>query len=101
MNGQVPHSLNQLQRPYALAESPALGDWTFGLGVVSLLQEDQRSNSDLKELRKQERVSVIYEQNGDKFVPQELDIYRLVNFLTILRFRASKREGLIAINFVR
>lgn len=72
----------------------------FCLGVVSLLQEDQRGNARLRELREQERVAVIYEQDGDNFVPQERDIYRLVNFLIILRYRASRREGLVVINFV-
>jgi hypothetical protein len=87
--------------PIAVAESPLGDDRTFGLGVVSLLEEDQKGTSKLKELRTQDRVSVIYEQDGDKFLPQELDIYRLVNFLTVLRFRASKRDGQFAINFVR
>jgi hypothetical protein len=70
----------------------------FGLGVISLLRADQRGNSKLEELRKQERVAVMYEQVDDKFVPQQQDIYRLVNFLMILRFRASKRDGLFAID---
>jgi hypothetical protein len=84
----------------ASAEFPLLDDRVFGLGVVSLLEERQRGNSKLKELRAQERVSVIYEQDGDKFLPQEPDIYRLVNFLTVLRFRAAKRDGQIAINLL-
>lgn len=71
----------------------------FGMGVVSLLQENQRSNADLKELRKQQRVVVIYEQLGDAFVPMPQDIYCLINFLAILRFRAAKREGRVGIHF--
>lgn len=53
----------------------------------------------MQELRQQERVAAIYEQDGDTFVPQDRDIYRLVNFLRRLRLRASIREGLLAINF--
>lgn len=79
------------------AESP-LGDRDFCLGVVSLLQKEQRGNPKLEELRQKERVSVIYEQVGNKLVPQEVDIYRLINFLTALRYRASKRDGQHAIN---
>ena len=75
------------------------GTRCFGMGV-SLLQQNQRGNSKLKELREQQRVVVIYEQDGDKFLPQERDIYSLVNFLAILRFRASKRDGRVGINFV-
>jgi hypothetical protein len=73
---------------------------SFSLGVISLLKEDQHGSSKLQELRQQERVAVIYAQDGDKFVPQDRDIYRLINFLTILRFRASAREGLLFINYV-
>jgi len=70
----------------------------FGLGVISLLQEDQRGNSQLQELRRQERVAVIYEEDGDRFVEQGEDIYHLVNFLDLLRLRASMRQGLLGIN---
>jgi hypothetical protein len=56
-------------------------------------EEDQKGNATLQKLRNEERVSVIYEQSGDKFEPQEADIYRLVNFLAVLRFRASRRVG--------
>ena len=70
----------------------------FSFGVISLLQEDQRGNSKLQELRQQKRVAVIYEQDRDKFVPQEWDIYHLINFLTILRLRASRRDGSMHMN---
>jgi hypothetical protein len=52
----------------------------------------------LQDLRQQERVVVIYEEDGDDLVPKELDIYRLINFLTILRLRASRRDESILIN---
>jgi hypothetical protein len=93
-----PEFVKPLTAPMRETELSALGDRVFALGVVSLLQDDQKSSSRLKELRDQERVSVIYEQNGNEFVSQERDIYRLVNFLTVLRYRASQREGLWAIN---
>jgi hypothetical protein len=99
-----PAFVTPVTAPIAEAEiqaAPILRDRTFGLGVVSLLEEDQKGSSKLNELRTQERVSVIYEQAGDKLVPQEVDIYRLVNFLTILRFRASKRDGQFSVTFPR
>jgi hypothetical protein len=37
---------------------------------------------------------VIYDQKGDTFEPQSRDIYRLINFLMALRYRASARDGL-------
>ncbi len=96
-----PAFVDPVTAPLVTTESDIPRKACFGLGVISLLQEDQRSNSKLKELRDQERVTVIYEQDGEKFVPQESDIYRLVNFLTILRFRASKRDGLLAVNLIK
>ena len=68
------------------------------MGVVSLLQQNQRGNTKLKDLRKAERVAVIFEEDGKECIPQAEDIYRLVNFLAILRFRAARRDGRVGIN---
>jgi hypothetical protein len=68
------------------------------MGVVSLLQENQRSSTKLAELRRTGRVSVLFEEDGDDSIPQQEDIYRLVNFLAVLRFRAVVRDGRIGIN---
>jgi hypothetical protein len=65
----------------------------FAMGVVSLLQEEQRGNTLLNELRTEQRVAVLFEEEGDECTPQPEDIYRLVNFLAILRFRAAARDG--------
>ena len=70
----------------------------FGIGVVSLLQENQRGSTRLESLRKAHRVFVLFEEQGDKCVAQTGDIYRLINFLAILRFRAAAREGRLSIN---
>jgi hypothetical protein len=68
------------------------------MGVVSLLQENQRSNALLKKLRAEHRVAVLFEQEGEECIPQPEDIYRLVNFLAILRFRGAARDGRLGIN---
>lgn len=70
----------------------------FGMGIVSFLQENQRGNAQLKELRDADRVAVIFEEDGEESKPQVDDIYRFLNFLAILRFRASKRDGRVGIN---
>jgi hypothetical protein len=70
----------------------------FGMGIISLLQENQRGNTRLKQLREEEKVAVMFEEIGEEFQPQADDIYRLVNFLAILRFRASRRDGRVGIN---
>jgi hypothetical protein len=97
-----PAFVTPITAPLERAESrilAILGDKpVFSLGVISLLHEKQRGNSKLQKLRQQKRVAVIYEQDGDKFVPQEDDIYRLINFLAILRSRASQREGILHIS---
>ena len=49
------------------------------------------------ELRKSERVFVLFEENGDNSDAQENDTYELANFLATLRRRASLREGLLAV----
>jgi hypothetical protein len=79
--------------PGALGIRPGL----LSLGVISLLQKGQRRRPKLEALRQQDRVAVIYAQEGDKFVPQARDIYRLINFLTMLRLRASIRDGSVFI----
>jgi hypothetical protein len=87
----VTEPLTELEsRTLALNNQP-LG---LSLGVISLLKKGQRRTSKLEELRQQNRVAVIYAQVGDEFVPQGRDIYRLINFLTKLRLRASLRDGL-------
>lgn len=93
-----PEFVEPLTPPLTAAELPFLKGRIFGLGVVSLLEQGQQGNSKLKQLRNEKRVSVIYRQDGDRLVPEEHDIYRLVNFLSALRLRASKREGVMAIN---
>ena len=72
----------------------------FSLGVISLVEEGQRGNSKLRELQQQGRVAAIYAQDGGEFVPQGPDIYRLVNFLILLRLRASIRDGIHLANYV-
>jgi len=66
---------------------------SFGMGVVSLLQEEQRGSAKLQQLRRDNRVVVLFEEKGNDCEPQPKDIYRLVNFLAILRRRAALREG--------
>jgi len=96
----TPTFVNAVTAPLGETEQELLRllpDPSFGLGVVCLLEDSQKGNSKLEELRQQQRVSVIYERNGDNLIEQQPDIYRLVNFLTILRFRASRRDGYFAI----
>jgi hypothetical protein len=69
----------------------------FGRAVVALLLQDQRGSTTLAELRKSERVFVLFEENGTNCDAQEDDIYGLVNFLSMLRRRASLREGMLAV----
>lgn len=70
----------------------------FGMGVISLLQENQRGSSRLKQLRKDDRVAVLFEEDGEECIPQPRDIYRLINFLSWVRRRAAAREGRQFIN---
>jgi hypothetical protein len=80
-------------------EGGLLGRWEmFAMGVICLLQEDQRGNRLLEKLEKEGRVVVLFEQQGDRSVEKPEGIYRLVNFLSILRFRAAAREGQLAID---
>lgn len=64
---------------------------SFGMGVVSLLQESQRTSAKLKKLREDGRVVVLFEEKGNDCEPQPKDIYRLVNFLAVLRRRDALR----------
>jgi hypothetical protein len=70
---------------------------SFGMGVVSLLQKKQQGSKKLKALREGGQVVVLFEERGSSYVPQREDIYRLVNFLGILRFRAAARDGRVGI----
>lgn len=70
----------------------------FAMGVVCLLQERQRGSALLKQLVKEGRVAVLFEEQGKDPVAKPEGIYRLVNFLSLLRFRAAAREGRVAIN---
>lgn len=79
-------------------EGELLGWGIFAMGVICLLQEDQRGNSLLEQLEKEGRAVVLFEQKGDCSVEKPEGIYRLVNFLSILRFRAALREGRMAID---
>jgi hypothetical protein len=69
----------------------------FGRAVVALPLDSQKSSKELVELRKSERVFVLFEENGDNSDAQENDTYELANFLATLRRRASLREGLLAV----
>jgi hypothetical protein len=69
----------------------------FGMGVVSVLQQDQGS-AKLKDLRAAGRIVVLFQEQGESYIPQTTDIYRLVNFLATLRWRAAAREGQVQIN---
>jgi hypothetical protein len=80
-----------------VSDEASLNTELFGRGVVALLLETQKSSKKLVELRKSERVFVLFEENGDNCDAQENDIYGLVNFLSMLRRRASLREGLLAV----
>ena len=72
------------------------GGGCFGLGIVSLLRKDQLGNQKIKELRDKGRVAVIFEER-QTFEAQKQDIYRLVNFLGMIRLRASLRDGRVGI----
>lgn len=68
------------------------------MGVVSILQEDQRKYlTRLDALRKADRVVTLFEERDNKAEPRPEDIYRLVNFLAVLRLRAVCREGRLSI----
>jgi hypothetical protein len=67
------------------------------LGVVCVSYEKQSKKS-LQELRSQGSVTLLFEQRGTTFQPQEEDIYRLVNFLAFIRWRAKVHEGELRIN---
>ena len=67
------------------------------LGVVCVCEEKQGTKR-LGKLRAESRVVVLFEQQGDEFVPQVHDIYLFINFLAMLRLRARNREGGIRIN---
>jgi hypothetical protein len=68
----------------------------FAMGVISVLQENQ-SHPDLQQLRDNGRIAVLFKQTRDQFEPQTKDIYNLVNFLMMLRFRAASRDGLMLV----
>lgn len=71
---------------------------SFGMGVVSILQENQQKYlEELNALREAERVVVLFEERNGVAEPQPKDIYRLVNFLAVLRLRAALREGRLSI----
>jgi hypothetical protein len=71
---------------------------SFGMGVVSILQRDQRKHlKRLDALREANRVVTLFEERDDKPEPRSEDIYRLVNFLAVLRLRAACREGRLSI----
>ena len=68
------------------------------MGVVSILQENQRHHlKRLNELRGLDRVVTLFEEKDDKPEPRSEDIYRLVNFLAVLRLRAACRDGRLSI----
>ncbi len=66
----------------------------FGMGIVSILQETQRKYlQQLNDLRDADRAVTLFEERDDRPEPRSEDIYRLVNFLAVLRLRAACREG--------
>lgn len=70
----------------------------FGMGVVSILLKSQRKYLErLNALREANRVVTLFEEGDDKPEPRSEDIYRLVNFLAVLRLRAACREGRLSI----
>jgi hypothetical protein len=73
------------------------GGQSFSLGVVSVLRKDQLAIRKIKELREKGRVVVIFEEADQKFEAQKRDIYRLVNFLGMLRLRATLRDGRVGV----
>ncbi|MCU1246979.1 MAG: hypothetical protein JWQ49_8 [Edaphobacter sp.] len=70
----------------------------FALGVVCLLQKRQQNIASLKQLRQEGRVVVLFEEQGSECKPVDEDIYKLINFLGILRLRAAARDGRLAID---
>jgi hypothetical protein len=71
---------------------------SFAMGVVCLLQKRQRGSALLERLVKEERVAVLFEEQAGDSVAKPEGIYRLVNFLSLLRFRAAAREGRLTID---
>ena len=70
----------------------------FGMGIVSILQENQRKYlKRLNDLRNANRAVTLFEEINNKPEPRPEDIYRLVNFLAVLRLRAACREGRLSI----
>lgn len=67
------------------------------LGVVCVKYKQQNKKA-IQELRSQGSVALLFEQKGSDFVPQVEDIYRFVNFLAFVRWRAKIHEGAVRIN---
>jgi hypothetical protein len=60
------------------------------MGIVSILQENQRKHlKRLNDLRDADRAVTLFEEINNKPEPRPEDIYRLVNFLAVLRLRAA------------
>jgi hypothetical protein len=68
-----------------------------GLGVVCLRAKGQSAKK-LEGMTHRERVVVLFEEAGDKIVPRPAEVYRLVNFLGLLRMRGRLHEGQVQIN---
>jgi hypothetical protein len=80
---------------------PPQGDETLrhvvpALGVVCVRQEGQGSPL-LEDLRRTDRVVVLFEEQKGSFAPQPADIYKLLNFLASLRLKAHHLEGRVRI----
>ena len=58
-----------------------------GLGVISICRAGQSVKRVLS-MANADRVVVLFEQVGDRYKPRPRDIFRLVNFLADVRFRA-------------
>jgi hypothetical protein len=95
----IPGLVTQLDRIKTLvADAEAeIQDRNLALGVVCLVQENQRS-SQLKRLREEGRVVAVFEESSGDNLAQTNDVYRFINFLAMLRWRAIKRDGMVGIN---
>jgi hypothetical protein len=69
----------------------------LGLGVICVRLAKQ-SRRRVEHMRNTASVVVLFEQDGESYVPRPKDIYRLVNFLAGVRLRARFHHGLVGIN---
>ena len=89
------HLIRRLTADPLLGESD-VAPFSAGMGVVCVRLANQ-SKSRLERMRNAERVVVLFDQVGQKYVPRVKDIYRLVNFLAAVRLRGQVHQGHVAI----